>query len=186
MKRTGSVRITKDGEQVLRAVATEVPVSEISSPRIQGIIKDMSTALATEKFGVAIAAPQIDASVRIFVVSGDVFARRKGGNAGTEPNKAFINPVILKTSKKMQQSHESCLSIQGRPAERGPDIAGIVERPEKMQISYYDEQGQKQERGASSFLAAIFDHEIDHLNGTLFIDKTIDVWEIDKDFNKVS
>ncbi len=182
-----NVRITKDGEQVLRDIAAEVPISEITSSKIQKVIKDMSTALSTQKYGVAIAAPQIDVSMRIFVVAGSVFAKHKnnGKDTGDEKNQVFINPVILKTSKKKQQSHESCLSIQGRPTERGPDVAGIVERPEKMQISYYDEHGQKQERGASSFLAAIFDHEIDHLNGTLFIDKAIDTWEIDKDFNKV-
>jgi len=186
MKGTKNVRITKDGEQVLRDIAKEVPVSEITSNNIQKVIKDMSTALHTQKYGVAIAAPQIGEGLRIFVVAGSVFARSKDSNADSEPSRAFINPVILKTSKKLQKSTESCLSIQGRPAECGPDVAGIVARPEKMLIKYYDEYGQKQERGASSFLAAIFDHEIDHLNGTLFIDKTIDVWEIDEDFNKVS
>ena len=55
-----------------------------------------------------------------------------------------------------------------------------------MTISYYNEKGEKKQRGASGFLAAIFDHEIDHLNGTLFIDKVIQSWKIDKDFNKVS
>jgi len=182
-----TVRITKDGEQILRDIAQEVPVSEITSSKIKKVITDMSTALATQKYGVAIAAPQIDASVRIFVVAGSVFARRKNRDKddGTEPDQVFINPVILRTSKKIQKSHESCLSIQGRPLERGPDVAGMVERPEKMTISYYDKKGEKKERGASGFLAAIFDHEIDHLNGSLFIDKTIDIWEIDKDFNKV-
>lgn len=185
---TNKVRITKDGEQILRNIAQDVPVNTITSAEIQRIIKDMSTALATEKYGVAIAAPQIDKSVRIFVVAGSVFARRKNGGKddSTEPNQAFINPVILRTSKKIQRSHESCLSVQGRPQERGPDVAGIVERPEKMRISYHNPQGEKQEREASSFLAAIFDHEIDHLNGILFIDKTVDVWEIDDDFNKVA
>ncbi len=185
---TNKVRITKDGEQVLRDIARDIPVSDITSPETKRIIQDMSTALATQRYGVAIAAPQIDESVRIFVVAGSVFSKRKndGKDTGDEPDQAFINPVILRTSKKLQKSHESCLSIQDRPAERGPDVAGIVERPEKIRIEYYNEDGEKVERGASSFLATIFDHEIDHLNGILFIDKAVDTWEIDKDFNKVA
>jgi peptide deformylase len=180
------VRITKDGEAVLRDTAKDVPLESISTPEIQKLLKDMSAALATEKYGVAIAAPQVGKSLRIFVVSGKVL-RKESGNEGDDRNGdfVFINPTILKTSKKMQHSHESCLSIQGRPAAQGPDVAGIVARPEKMLISAYDAAGVKMERGASGFLAAIFDHEIDHLNGILFIDKTIDRWEIDENFNRV-
>ena len=180
-----TVQITKDGNPILRAVAEPVQISDISSVKVQKIIKSMSAALSTERYGVAIAAPQIGESLRIFVVAGKVFAKRKGTNSEDEPNQIFINPEILRVSKKRQESHESCLSIQGRPAERGPDVAGIVERPEKITISHYDETGKKMERGASGFLAAIFDHEIDHLNGVLFTDKTVDVWEIDSDFNRV-
>ena len=183
------VKITKDGDQILRDVAKDVPVDKIASKETKDIIKDMSDALAKEKFGVAIAAPQIGVGLRIFIVAGKVFSKRKGkedSTDDTEPNQIFINPQILRSSKGCQESHESCLSIQGRPAERGPDVAGIVERPKKMTISYYNEEGEKMERGASGFLAAIFDHEIDHLNGVLFIDKTIEAWEIDGDFNKVS
>ncbi len=181
----------KDGEPVLKQVAKDVPVAEITSVKVQQVLADMTTALAEQhRFGVAIAAPQIGVGLRIFIVASKVFANRKkmaGEKLDTnEPNQIFINPKILRTSKKMQQSHESCLSIQGRPIERGPDVAGIVERPEKVTIEYYDEQGHKQQRGTGGFLAAIFDHEIDHLNGVLFIDKTIDEWEIDENFNKVS
>ncbi len=180
------VKIIKDGEQILRDIAQDIPLGKIASEDIKNIIKDMSKALSKERFGVAIAAPQIGISLQMFMVSGKVFSknnRTKSGN--TEADQVFINPKILRVSKKRQESHESCLSIQGRPTQRGPDVAGIVDRPDKMTISYYDENGKERERGASGFLAAIFDHEIDHLNGVLFIDKTIDVWEIDSDFNKV-
>lgn len=178
------VRITKDGEPILRATAEAVPLTEITSPQVQRVIADMSAALATERFGVAIAAPQIGESMRIFVVAGSVFDRRSHSPQGLHVDQVFINPVILSASKKRQTSHESCLSIQGRPT--GPDVAGIVARPEKMTISYYDEHGTQHQRGASGLLAAIFDHEIDHLNGTLFIDKADELWEIDQDFNRIS
>ncbi|MCD5384523.1 MAG: peptide deformylase [Candidatus Pacebacteria bacterium] len=181
-----TIKIIKDGDPVLRTNALDVPVSEITTLKIQKIIKDMSRALAQERFGVAIAAPQIGVPLRIFVVAGKVFDKNYGDSEHKSKDKIFINPIILKTSKRKQESHESCLSIQGRPEEYGPDVAGMVERPDKMTIGYYDEVGIKQEYGASSFLSAIFDHEIDHLNGILFIDKAIDQWEIDKDFNKVN
>jgi peptide deformylase len=179
------VKIIKDGEPVLRAIAQEVPEQEILSPKIQKLIRDMSAALSTERYGVAIAAPQVGVSLRIFVVSGKVFNKEPHTDESDWQDKVFINPVIIKQSRRKQESHESCLSIQGRPTERGPDVAGIVERPDKMRISYCNKDGQNEEYGASGFLAAIFDHEIDHLNGILFIDKTIDQWEIDDDFNKV-
>lgn len=170
------VRITKDGEPVLRATAQDVPVAQIISPHTKRVIQDMRLALSGEKYGVAIAAPQIGEPLRIFVVDAKI--------AGGDVAQVFINPLIIKRSRKRQESHESCLSIQGRPT--GPDVAGIVLRPEKMTIAYYNEQGEPQTRGASGLLAAIFDHEIDHLNGTLFIDKAKDLWEIDADFNKIS
>ncbi len=178
------IKITKDGDSILREIAQEVSLTDITKPKIQQIIKDMSSALSTERFGVAIAAPQIGVSLRIFVVAGNVFNKNDG--EANPKDKVFINPKILKTSRRKQESHESCLSIQGRPKDKGPDVAGIVERPDKMRIEYYNEYGEKLEYGASGFLAAIFDHEIDHLNGIMFIDKTIDQWEIDKDFNKIN
>ncbi len=180
-----TIKITKEGDPILHGESVEVPASEITTPKIQKIIKDMSTALSKEKYGVAIAAPQIGIPLRIFVVAGSVFDRRRMHSDNSSPDQVFINPRILKTSRRKQESHESCLSIQGRPEKYGPDVAGIVKRPDKMTIEAYNEKGEKSERGASSFLASIFDHEIDHLNGILFIDKTIDQWEIDSDFNKV-
>jgi peptide deformylase len=174
-----SFTISKDGDPVLRKVAIPVLIKDIQTGKIKSITDKMSNALAIEnKYGVAIAAPQIGISFRIFIVAGRVFGDKK-------KDAIFINPFILKRSKKMQQSHESCLSIQGRPVERGPDMAGIVKRPAQVTIEYYDENAVKHTRGAGKLLAAIFDHEIDHLDGILFIDKTIDKWAIDKDFNRI-
>ncbi len=174
------VKIVKDGDEILRKIAKEVNVDLIGSTKICNVIENMKTALSREKYGVAIAAPQIGVGLRIFVVSEKIFDY----NYSKMPDTVFINPIILKTSKKMQNSNESCLSIQGRPVERGPDVAGVVKRPAKMLIEYYDENGNKKQRGASGLLAAIFDHEIDHLNGVLFTDKAEELWEIDEEFNR--
>lgn len=154
---------------VLRAIAKEVPVAEIKSPKIKKVIRDMKKMLATQPDGVAIAAPQIAVSLRIFVVSGKIFEeswqRGEGLPKSTPiktPDIAFINPVITKLSKKKRWLHEGCLSV--RP------LWGEVERSLNATIEAYDEEGKKFTRGAGGLLAHIFQHETDHLNGMLFID----------------
>lgn len=170
------ITIVQRNEPVLRKMAEKVPVTEIKSEEIQKILKDMSTALATQDDGVAIAAPQIAVPLRIFVVSKKVEIMLKGLEELPEAEKnkikdsAYINPEIKKISKKKQILDEGCLSV--RP------IFGKVERAEKVTVTAYDENGKKFTRGGSGLLAQIFQHEIDHLDGILFIDKATDLKEI--------
>ena len=168
------VTIIQKENPILRARAKEVPLAEISSKRIRKIIVDMKKMLATQSDGVAIAAPQIGESVRIFVVSGRVFEGvfEKGeavleGQPEKMPDVAYINPVITKLSKKRRFMHEGCLSV--RP------LWGEVERSINASIEAYDETGKKFSRGAGGLLAHIFQHETDHLDGILFIDKARNV-----------
>jgi peptide deformylase len=77
-------------------------------------------------------------------------------------DEVYINPSILKMSRGRKDKHEGCLSIRGQ--------WGMVPRAEKATITAYDEHGKKFTRGASGFLAHIFQHETDHLNGVLYID----------------
>lgn len=172
--------IIHEGNPVLRQNATEVPVENIASPEIQKVIQDMKDSLAHEKFGVAIAAPQIAEPIRIFVVAGKVLAARANEDYDVtkHTDQVFINPEVLKVSKKMRSGDEGCLSVPGK--------YGIqVKRSEKITISHYDEHGQKHQRGAGGFLAQIFQHEIDHLNGVLYIDHASNVIEVDDDMNPV-
>jgi len=74
----------------------------------------------------------------------------------------YINPKLTKVSRAKSEKHEGCLSIRGK--------WGTVPRSEKATIQAYDERGRKFMRGASGFLAHVFQHEMDHLNGKLFID----------------
>ncbi|PJA32931.1 MAG: peptide deformylase [Candidatus Zambryskibacteria bacterium CG_4_9_14_3_um_filter_42_15] len=162
---------------VLRKTAKSVPVKEIGSKKIQNILSRMKEALYTEEDGVAIAAPQIGESLRIFVVKGDVltFIRNKNGKLETQElsekkvpeDMIFINPEITKTSKKKKDMEEGCLSVRW--------LYGYVKRSEKVTIRSYDENGKLKERGASGLLAQIFQHETDHLNGILFIDTATNV-----------
>jgi peptide deformylase len=168
------LKIIQKEDPVLRQIAREIPVGEITSPAIKKVIRDMKKMLATQPDGVAIAAPQIGVSLRIFVVSGKIFEdswqRGEGlpeGAAVQVPDSTFINPVISKLSKKKKWMHEGCLSV--RP------LWGEVERSLNATITAYDENGVKFTRGAGNLLAHIFQHETDHLDGILFIDRARNV-----------
>jgi len=170
------IKIVQKGEAVLRQVAEKVPVGEIKTEKIQSILKNMSSALITQDDGVAIAAPQIGLPLRIFVVSRKVEIMLKGLEEAPEAEQAmikdavYINPEISKVSRKKQIMDEGCLSV--RP------IFGKVERSEKATVTAYDENGKKFTKGASGLLAQIFQHETDHLNGILFVDKATDLVEV--------
>lgn len=172
------ITIVQNGDPVLREIAKEVPISDITKPKIIKIISSMSQALHREWDGVAIAAPQIGLALRIFVVSGRIFdedyIRGKKDIKNTEQKNRhsdliFINPKILKMSKDRKLMPEGCLSV--RP------IYGNVRRATKVTIEAYNEVGQKFTQEGSGLLAHIFQHETDHLDGILFIDKAKDMHE---------
>lgn len=160
---------------ILATRAEPVPISDITSTRIKAIVARMKKALAGEPLGVAIAAPQIRESLRIFVVSGRVFAKREGASSESAVDRTYINPEVLKTSRKKKKMHEGCLSVKSD----NPDtlIWGTVNRAEKTRIKAYDETGKIAEHNASGFLAQIFQHEIDHLEGILYTSKAETVYE---------
>ena len=171
--------IQKDNA-LLREKAAEVPDGQLTSPRIAKIIKELKVALSSQEDGVAIAAPQIGESVRIFVVSEKVFElsdkvedrRKQQKKASQRAFKylIFINPTITKLSRQKKLMEEGCLSVRW--------LYGKVKRSTKVSIRAYDEQGKPFERGASGLLAQIFQHETDHLDGVLFIDKAVDLHEM--------
>lgn len=169
------VKIVQNGDPVLRERALEIHVADICTKKIRDIVNKMKTALSAEEDGVAIAAPQIGTPLRIFVVSGKAFALDKNpeiseeeaGNKKMNPDVVFINPVITKLSRSKPWQVEGCLSVRW--------LYGKVKRAEKATVTAYDEHGKKITRGASGLLAQIFQHETDHLNGVLFIDKAKEV-----------
>ncbi len=173
------VEIVQKENPVLRKKAAEVPAGEITSPKIKKIIRDMKEALNSQDDGVAIAAPQIGVSLRIFVVSGKAFLYDKENQKEDEnnakkksapPDVAFINPEIIKISKKKYIVPEGCLSCRW--------LYGKTVRRDKARIKAYDEKGKLFEYGGSGLIAQIFQHETDHLNGILFIDHATDLQEM--------
>lgn len=157
--------IVTEGDPVLRGVAQEVPKKMFGTPELLDTLRRMSASLRATHNGVAIAAPQIGIPYRIFVVSGFVIAERERNF--DDPDVAFINPKILKLSKEKETMEEGCLSV--------PGLYGHIVRASKAKIRAYTKEGKRFERGASGLLAQIFQHEVDHLNGTLFIDTAFSV-----------
>ncbi len=166
--------IVQKDNPVLRQLAEPVPPEEITSTRIQKVIADMKAALADEADGVGLAAPQIGVPLRIFVVSKRAFelAEEEGTPIGKIPEDdlVFIDPEITSCSKKKTAVPEGCLSVRW--------LYGNTERAEKATIRAYDEHGKQFQRGATGLLAHIFQHEVDHLNGILFIDHAKDIEEM--------
>lgn len=165
--------IVQKENPILREVAKPVPVSEIASDKIQRILSDMKEAMASQKDGIAIAAPQIGENMRIFVVSGILLKKADRLFKGNDSDMVFINPELIKSSKEKKEAEEGCLSIRW--------FYGKVNRRARVTIRAFNEKGEAIERGASGVLAQIFQHEIDHLNGILFTDKTDEVWEMTED-----
>jgi len=164
------VKIIQRENPTLRAIAKPVNPEEISSTKIQTIIKKMIVALESQDDGVAIAAPQINESYRIFVISKKAFELTQRHKHKAGAHMVCINPVITKLSKDRKELEEGCLSVRY--------LYGKVSRAHKATISALDEHGKPFTLGASGLLAQIFQHEIDHLDGILFIDKAKHVEEI--------
>ena len=169
------IKILQKDDRRLRGIAGPVAVKEIKTAKIQKIIADMKSAMHTEDDAVAIAAPQIGVPLRIFVVSGKVFLskeelKKKDEKINIPPDLIFINPELLKCSKKEVWTEEGCLSVRW--------LYGQVKRSEKATVRAYDEKGELFTRGASGILAQVFQHEMEHLDGRLFIDKARDIQNI--------
>ncbi|MFH1200748.1 MAG: peptide deformylase [bacterium] len=178
-------KILQKNEKILRLEAQDVRLADIKTKKIQNVLKEMSQALKSQADGVAIAAPQIGVPLRIFVVSGKIFAKDFGkkreaptpGGVGVPTESVgkkakdliFINPKILKLSREKEWVLEGCLSVRW--------LYGNTFRSKKATITAYNENGKKFQRGASGLLAQIFQHETEHLDGRLFIDHAKDIRE---------
>lgn len=153
----------------LRKVSKPITIGEIKSTNIQKIVDDLIDTLDDADNGVALSAPQIAENIRIFVVSSKAFeyAAELEGKEFDKTKKVhnlvFINPEIIKRSKKESWMEEGCLSL--------PNIFGEVKRSEKVSVKAYDREGKPFTYNGSGLFSQIFQHEIDHLDGVLFIDK---------------
>ena len=159
--------IVQDGAKVLRETAKPVPVELFGSSKLLKIIRDMTEALDKEPEGVALAAPQIGVPYRLFIVRKDrTLPPPAPIPEGQPPPPAeieiYINPEIIRTSRRRALADEGCLSVRG--------VYGTTKRHERATVRARYSDGKPFQRGGGGIMAQIFEHEIDHLNGILFID----------------
>ena len=163
--------IVLKGEKILKKLCVEVPKKMFGTAELKDIIARMSASLRTTEHGMAIAANQIGLPYRIFLVRGFVLEGKE--RSDEDADRAFINPKIVKLSRKKELMDEACLSV--------PGYHGSIKRALQATVRAYDEEGIRFDRGASGLLAQIFQHECDHLEGILYIDKAVEVTEVPKD-----
>lgn len=152
------------GDPILRQVSEPVPPESIQSDEIQSLIKDLLDTVMTDTnpdfTNVGLAAPQIGVPKRIFAVVAE------DGTREDPEFDIYINPEIEHISDQVLTTEESCLST--------PGLCGRVTRTKDIEISYLDPEGQHQKKKLSDLRAIITQHEFDHLDGVLWIDKVDD------------
>lgn len=151
------LKVARMGHPGLRKKARALERAEIKSPDVQRLIDDMIETMG-EYHGVGLAAPQIHESVRLFVAALDVDENGVGGEPIT-----LINPEITPVGKDTVEDWEGCLSI--------PDIRGLVSRAREIKVRAFDRNGERVEIDAHDFAARVIQHETDHLDGVLFVDR---------------
>ena len=151
------------GDPVLRKKATEI---DEDYPNLKGLIADMFETMYAAR-GVGIAAPQVGLPIRLFVVDASPFAEDDEDSAGDPTvkdfKKVFINPIIIEEKGEKWAFNEGCLSI--------PDITEEVMRQPEIVINYLDEDFQEHELTLTGLAARVVQHEYDHIEGKLFVDK---------------
>lgn len=163
-------KLVPQNHPALHTIAEEITPEEFSDGSVAKILKGMRSAIKTYDVegyaAVAIAAPQIGVAKRMFLIEDQNKERDD-----TLPTIIAINPRLVKASKKAQVLGEGCLSV--------PDTYGVVSRYRNVTLEALDENGQPFTRGAGGLLAQIMQHECDHLDGTLFIDRAEKIWHKD-------
>jgi peptide deformylase len=152
------LKVARMGHPVLRAKARPLEKAEIRTAAMQKLIDDMIDTMS-EYHGVGLAAPQIHEGLRIFVAALDA------GDDDEEPSEpiALINPEITVVGSDVVEDWEGCLSI--------PDLRGRVPRAREIVVRALDRRGKPFEMGLKNFPARVVQHETDHLDGVLFLQR---------------
>ena len=163
------LKIVQTGEPVLRQMGRRLTPEEIALPAIQELIGHMRDTMRDAP-GVGLAAPQVGLPIQIAVIEDraeyltgiapELLAERE---RQAVPFLVLINPDIVEYSDETAEFFEGCLSVAG--------FSALVKRSRSVRVEYLDEHGQPQRLQASGWFARILQHEIDHLNGRLYIDR---------------
>jgi peptide deformylase len=154
------LKIAQMGNPVLRRPADPVPVKSITSPVLQNFIDDI-IATMREYSGVGLAAPQVHESLQLVVI--ESIENPRYPQAPAIPLTVLINPVVELLSDETDEDWEGCLSV--------PDIRGKVFRHREIRVRAHDREGKQLDFSAKDFFARVIQHESDHLQGILFLDR---------------
>ena len=143
-------KVVQYDTQTIRQPSLDWPLADVPSQRLARLIKDLKDTMREEN-GVGIAAPQIGVNVRVIIVE-----TKQGPYV-------VINPKILRRSWRRESGEEGCLSVRG--------VFGLIKRSRQVLVRGLDEHGRPVDYRAQGLLARIFQHEVDHLAGTLIIDR---------------
>ena len=154
---------TQFGNPLLRTASRRLDKQEIDSLAVQSLLRDMRYTLETKRYGVGLAAPQVGHSLSIAIVGLKPTPTRPN-----TPNVSLtlINPELMTHSAKRTPMWEGCIS--------GPDLYGKAMRYKKVRVRWLDEKAKRHEKDFEGLLAQVIQHEVDHLNGVLFVDKVKD------------
>lgn len=151
------LEIVKHPNEILRRKSKDIDLNEISNNKFQELLREMSETML-KKDGAGLAAPQIGQNIRVIVINKN------------EKGMPLINPEITKKSWAKEIDQEGCLSVLNA---KGEIYYLPVSRHKKVSCTYFDEKGKKKKIEAEGLLARVIQHEVDHLNGILFIDRAI-------------
>ncbi|UFS68701.1 peptide deformylase [Geomonas sp. RF6] len=152
-------QIAQLGRPVLRKVAAQV--ENHAAPEIRSLVEDMLLTVVDAN-GVGLAAPQVHESVQLFIIAPRPNPRYP--NASEMDPIIMMNPKLLWGSEEMEKGWEGCLSI--------PGIRGFVPRHKSIRVAFLGADGTTREAELEGFVARIFQHEYDHLQGVVFLDRT--------------
>ena len=157
-------KVARLGHPVLREKTREVTREEISSPEMKRLVRDMIETMH-EYGGVGLAAPQVHEPVRLAIIEFDADSGRYE-NEEAQPLLVIWNARVKVLDETLSGFWEGCLSV--------PGLRGFVERPSKIEVSYLDDRGKPKTLVAEGFLATVFQHELDHLDGVVYVDRITD------------
>jgi peptide deformylase len=155
------LKVARLGHPILRAKARKVDRREIRAPQMQGLVDEM-IATMHEYRGIGLAAPQIHRDLRLFVVA----MLQDGADANAGSVIALFNPELTVVGSEVAEDWEGCLSI--------PGIQGLVPRARSIGVAAMDREGNRIEFQARDLHARVIQHEYDHIDGVLFLDRMRD------------
>jgi peptide deformylase len=172
------MEIIEFGNPILRRVSKPIKLSDVKSEKIQNLIKNLTQACDEHPMGVGIAAPQIGLNLRLFVIKTKPTESRPDLKPIT---RICINPEILEFIGEKVLLWDGCLSEGKYP------LFAQTERYAKLKVKYTDENGEVQNENLDGFMAHVFQHEVDHLDGILFPDRVVDSksWMSKKEYIKM-